>query len=80
MLEGFDFDARCDIQSYNVTYVAKRQDPVTYPNQGARYNSNNQGIINRAKPGDVYYFDEVKARCPGDQAGRQINSLVFQIK
>ncbi|MFZ4544235.1 MAG: gliding motility protein GldM [Saprospiraceae bacterium] len=80
MLEGFDFDARCDIQSYNVTYVAKRQDPVTYPNQGARYNGNNAGIINRAKPGDVYYFDEVKARCPGDQAGRQINSLVFQIK
>ncbi len=80
MLEGFDFDARCEIQSYNLTYVAKRQDPVTYPNQGSRYNSNNSSLVGRAKPGDMYYFDEVKARCPGDQAGRQINSIVFSIK
>jgi hypothetical protein len=36
--------------------------------------------LNLAKPGDAYYFNNVRARCPGDVAGRKINSLVFQIK
>ena len=80
ILDNFDFDARCTIQSFNFTYLAKRQDPVLYPNQGGSYNSNVSGAVQKAKPGDTYYFDEVKARCPGDDAGRPVNSLVFTIK
>lgn len=80
VLKGFDFDAKCAIQSFNFTYLAKRQDPVVYPNSGGSYNSNISGAVQKAKPGDTYYFDEVKARCPGDDAGRLINSLVFTIK
>ncbi len=80
LLDNFDFDAKCQIQSFNFTYLAKRQDPVTYPNQGGSYNSNVAGAVQKAKPGDTYYFDEIKARCPGDDAGRPINSLVFTIK
>lgn len=49
-------------------------------NDGPRYNSKCMGLVNQAKPGDVYYFEDVKARCPGDQAGRPINPLVFSIK
>ncbi len=80
VLKGFDFDAKCAIQSFNFTYLPKRQDPVVYPNSGGSYNSNISGAVQKAKPGDTYYFDEVKARCPGDDAGRLINSLVFTIK
>ena len=80
VLEGFDFDAKCEIQGYKVSYVAKRQDPVEKTNSGARYNGDVSDLINKAKPGDIYYFDDVKARCPGDAAGRSLNSLVFKIK
>lgn len=80
VLDNFDFDAKCAIQGFNFTYVAKRQDPVTYPNQGGSFNGNVTSAIQKCKPGDVLYFEEVKARCPGDQAGRPINSLVFTIK
>ncbi len=80
MLEGFDFDARCNIQGYNLTYVAKRQDPVESVNAGARYNEKSRRLVMRATPGDIYYFDNIKARCPGDKAGRKINSMVFKIR
>lgn len=79
-LDNFDFDAQCDIQGYNLVYVPKRQDPVQSVNAGARYNAKSKRLVNQAKPGDIYYFENVKARCPGDRAGRTINSLVFQIK
>ncbi len=79
-LDNFDFDATCRIQGYNLTYVAKRQDPVESVNGGARYNAKSKRLVAQAKPGDIYYFDNVKAKCPGDKAGRKINSMVFKIK
>ena len=79
-LDNFDFDAVCKIQGYTLTFVAKRQDPVDSVNQGARYNEKSKRLVGQAKPGDIFYFDNVKARCPGDPAGRKINSMVFKIK
>ncbi len=80
ILENFDFDAKCKIQGYNLTRVAKRQDPVENINGGSRYDAKSQRLVSAAKPGDVYYFDNVKARCPGDSAGRKLPSVVFKIK
>jgi len=79
-LDNFDFDATCTIQGFNLVYVAARQDPVEVVNAGARYNSQARRLVNKAKPGDIFYFDDVKARCPGDNVGRPINSMVFKIK
>lgn len=79
-LDDFDFDAKCRIQGYNLTYVAKRQDPVESINGGPRYNEKSRRLVKQAKPGDIFYFDNVKAKCPGDSAGRKINSMVFKIK
>jgi gliding motility-associated protein GldM len=80
ILDGFDFDARCNIQGFNLTYVAKRQDPVPVANKGPAYSAQAKRLVQRAKPGDIYYFDNVRARCPGDKAGRKINAMVFTIK
>jgi gliding motility-associated protein GldM len=79
-LDNFDFDAKCEIQGYNLVYVPKRQDPVESVNPGARYTDKSNRLVSQAKPGDIYYFENVKARCPGDKAGRPINSMVFKIK
>jgi gliding motility-associated protein GldM len=79
-LDNFDFDAKCDIQGYRLVRVPKRQDPIEVINSGGSYKSEAKRIIDMAKPGDTFYFFEVKARCPGDKAGRPINSLVFNIK
>jgi hypothetical protein len=63
-----------------MTRVAKRQDPVDAPNRGARFGAQAARLVKIATPGDIYYFENIKARCPGDPAARKINSLVFKIK
>jgi len=79
-LDGFDFDAKCNIVGYTLVRVAKRQDAVRENNEGGRYNGKCRGLVDLAKPGDTYFFEDVKAKCPGDMAARPINSLVFTIK
>lgn len=79
-LDNFDFDAKCQIQGFRLVRVPKRQDAVEALNSGGGYKSRAQSLIKQAKPGDIYYFMDVKARCPGDSSGRKINSLVFNIK
>ncbi len=78
--ESFDFDVKCSISSFNFTYISKNQDPIIHFNIGGVFNSNIISAIQKAKPGDTYYFDEVKARCPSDEVGRTINSLVFVMR
>lgn len=80
ILEDFDFDARCKIQGFELTRVPKRQDPVTEANQGGSYRGRVATLVGMAKPGDVFYIDNIKARCPGDRAGRKIPGLIFKIR
>lgn len=79
-LDNFDFDARCEIQGFTLVKVSKRQDPIEAVNPGGTFVGQALELVQSAKPGDIYYFENVKARCPGDVAGRKINSLVFRIK
>jgi gliding motility-associated protein GldM len=79
-LDNFDFEATCKIQTFIMTRVAPRQDAVDAPNSGARFGAAAQRLVDLASPGDTYYFEDIKARCPGDLAARTINSLVFKIK
>ncbi len=80
VLENFDFDARCKIQGFEIARVPKRADPIIERNQGGRYSGKVGNMVRAAKPGDIYYFDNIKSRCPGDKAGRDIGSMVFRIK
>ena len=80
ILEGFDFDAKCDVVGFEMTYLAKRQDPISRQNSGAKWSGDVGDFIQKAKPGDAYFFDEVKCRCPGDQAARNIGGISYKIK
>ena len=79
-LDNFDFDAKCRIQGFAMVRVPKREDPIESINPSGTFNSKSKRLAKAAKPGDTFYFRDVKARCPGDSAGRKINSLVFNIK
>ena len=80
ILDNFDFDARCAISGFEMVYVAPRQDAVLAQNSGARFNDKAARLKNRAKPGDTFYFRDVRAKCPGDKNTRKINDMVFNIK
>lgn len=79
-LENFDFDARCQIQGFMMTRIPNELDRVEVVNRGARYSKESKDLIGKALPGDIYTYDNVKVKCPGDAAGRKINSMVFKIK
>lgn len=80
LLEGFDFDAKCQIQGYDLVYLPKREDPIDSSNPGGRFNDKSERLRDRAKPGDSYLFRNIKARCPGDSAGRDLGTMAFQIR
>ncbi len=80
VLENFDFEAKCDVAGFEMTFVARRQDPVTEQNPGARWTSAVSGLIQKAKPGDLYMFSDIKVRCPGDPAPRNLGTISFNIK
>lgn len=80
VLEGFDFDARCSCESYQVTYVPKNDDPKFKLNSGANFSSEVKSILNSVKPSSQLFFSEIKVKCPGDSNLRDMGSLAFNIK
>jgi len=79
-LDNFDFDAKCNIEGFQLVRVAKRADPEFATNKGGRYVDEAQRLVDKATAGDRFFFDNVRARCPGDAASREINSMVFTIR
>lgn len=79
VLENFDFDAKCEIVGYQLVRVPRRQDPQVAVNRGGQYNGEARALIDQAKASDTYYFEEVRAKCPGDASTRDIGQLVFKI-
>ncbi len=79
-LEGFDFDARCSIRGFTMIRAAKRQDPETSINKGGKFVQKTKDLVNKAKPGDIFVFDNIKCDCPGDAVGRTLSSVVYKIQ
>jgi hypothetical protein len=79
-MEDFELETPCTIQRFDVTYVARSNDPVTLSNSGSHFSAKVLDLVKRAEPSNVFYFDNVKARCPGDVVGRETNALFFKMK
>ena len=80
VLEGFDFDAKCTLAGYRVVRVPRRADPEVAENPGAKYRGETSRIVNKAKPGDRFFFENIKCKCPGDPAARDLGTMSFSIK
>ena len=80
ILEAFDFDAKCNLGGFTLVRVAKRQDPEFAPNRGARIEGQAATLQSKANPGDKYIFQDIKCKCPGDVADRNLGQLVFDIQ
>jgi len=80
VLEGFDFDAKCGITEFVVVRAPKRQDVQIVRNKGGKYTGEAASVIKKAKAGDRYFFENIKCKCPGDAAARNIGQMVFNIK
>ncbi|MEO1518570.1 MAG: gliding motility protein GldM [Bacteroidota bacterium] len=80
VLEGFDFDARCKIRGFRMVRVPRNDDPKTSSNAGETFHEKSLHLASQARPGDAYYFENLKVRCPGDGRDRKLPSLAFRIR
>lgn len=80
MLLDFDFDAKCNMAGFNLVRVAKRQDPESVANAGATIQGGAKALQNKATPGDKFVFQDIRCKCPGDGAARNLGQLVFDIQ
>jgi hypothetical protein len=77
---GFDFDAKCSIQSYDVIIVVKGGEVYQIKVKGSAFTPEVISKLDKIKAGDIVNFMNIKTRCPGDQVSRDLNSLNFTIK
>ena len=81
VLKRCEYDGICEIVGFEVTRSGTKGEPVPVRNKGARFNADLQKLIAEARPGDTYFFDNIKVKCPGDQVSRaNISPLSFNIK
>ena len=80
VLENFDFDLTCNLIDFEVVRAPRKGDPIVLKNAGVRFSQEVQQLIQLARPGDRYYFNSIKTKCPGDMANREIGSLEFVIE
>jgi len=79
-VQNFDFDTECKIVGFEATYLPKEEDPISRQNLGGEWNSGVLEWIKKAKPGDAYFFDDIRVKCPGDVEPRNVGGLAFKIK
>jgi GldM C-terminal domain len=80
VLPQFEFDAKCDIMSYQIVVLQRRSDPITINNTGWKFNDQAKAIFNNLKAGDMVSFLDIKTMCPSDKNTRNLGSLSFILK
>jgi hypothetical protein len=77
LLENFDFEARFDVQSFQMVYSSKgeifKSDGV-----GPIFNQQMKSFLDRAKPKDIIFIDEIKVVGP-DKIPRKLGQIAFTI-
>lgn len=79
-LENFDFDAKCNIAGFELVRVPRRDDAQKIINRGGRYTGEAQRLIAKATAGDRFFYENIKCKCPGDSAPRDLGTMSFSIK
>lgn len=79
-LIGWPIEEKCMIQGFAMTIQSKSSDPVEVINEGEYFNVTSLSLLEVIKSNDVVYFDQIRCKCPGDPAARNINSMVFKMR
>jgi hypothetical protein len=77
LLENFDFEARFAVQSFTMLYSSKGE-LFRSETSGPMFNAQMQGFLNRAKPKDIIFIDDIKVVGPDGQS-RRLGQIAFTI-
>jgi gliding motility-associated protein GldM len=77
LLENFDFEARFNVVSYQMVFSSKGEIFKTEI-QGPLFNAQAKSFLDRAKPKDIIFIDEIKVVGP-DKQPRKLGQIAFTI-
>lgn len=77
-LYDFLFDAKFEVLSCVVVYKPKRDDLQEKSNPGPLFTADVKSLMNQAKPGDAFFFDNVTVKGP-DGNPRDLGTIAFTI-
>lgn len=77
LMENFDFDARFQVVSYQMVYSSKGE-IFKSEAQGPMFTPQMKSFLDRAKPKDIIFIDEIKVVGP-DKTPRKLGQIAFQI-
>lgn len=80
IIENFDFDFKCNINSFELVKLSKHKDAISVVNKGEYFSPETTRIIQSAKAGDLYFFENIRARCQGDAASRKLAAFTVRIQ
>lgn len=80
VLENFDFDAKCNVKGFKMIRVAPRSDAEIVGNVGGRFQQDAVSLIKKAKPGDRFFFEDIKCVCPGSSVAKDIGTMSFSVR
>ena len=77
LLKDFDFDARFNVQSFQMVFSSKGE-IFKAEASGPVFNAIMKGFLDRAKPKDIIFIDEIKVVGP-DKQPRKLGQIAFTI-
>ena len=78
LLKDFLFEVGFQVLSFNMFYQPKLQDPGIAAASGAYFSPAQKGFMSKAKPGDIFYIEDIKVKGP-DGLSRKIPGIAFKI-
>ncbi len=76
----YNYPVICAIQSFQLIRVPfGLKSNEESKNTGQKFNAETLALIKQAQDGDAYQFVNIKGRCPGDKAARDLGTLSFII-
>jgi hypothetical protein len=80
LINSFDIDGKCGVQSFVIAISSKKGEAYLETNPGSSFSINASKRIQTLEIGDVVSISEIKIRCPGDPAARNLGSLTCTMK
>ena len=72
-------NVKCEILGFNCILIPREKDPIQLINPGGAFLPTALDLIQAINVNDQIIFDNIRAKCPGDEKGRKINNMAFKI-
>lgn len=79
VMDNFDFDAECSVVQFSIAIQADGGDVIEHVIPGNRLPERILAQVEKLAPGSKLYLLDIKIRCPGDAAPRNISDLIFRV-